>query len=65
MDSKDLDSMPKEEFKDHGDLDLDGMDDGNFGVRDSYGGTNHSPYAPRWDCVLDPEDECKFLRGGK
>jgi hypothetical protein len=60
VDSKDLDSTPKEEFKDHGDLDSDGMDDGNLGVRGSYGGTNRSPYSPRRDCALDPEDEYSF-----
>ena len=32
VDSKDLDSTPKEEFEDHGNLDLDGMDDGNLGI---------------------------------
>jgi hypothetical protein len=37
VDSEDLDSAPEEEFEDHGDLDSDGMDDGNLGVRGSYG----------------------------
>ena len=32
VDSEDSDFTPKEEFKDHGSLDLDGMDDGNLGV---------------------------------
>jgi hypothetical protein len=31
VDSEDLDSAPEEEFEDHGDLDSDGMDDGNLG----------------------------------
>jgi hypothetical protein len=52
--------MPKEEFENHGDLDLDSMDDGNLGVRGSYGGTNRSSYAPRQDRALDPEDEYSF-----
>jgi hypothetical protein len=45
VDSEDSDSVPKEKVHDHGDLDSDGWDDGNLGVRDSYGGTNHSPNA--------------------
>jgi hypothetical protein len=65
VDSEDLDSMPEEEFKDHGDLDSDGMDDGNLGVRGSYGGTNRSTYAPRRDYALDLEDKYRFPRGGK
>jgi hypothetical protein len=60
VDSKDSNSAPKEEFKDHGDLDLDGWDDGNLGVWGSYGGLNRSPYAPRRDCVLDLKDEYSF-----
>jgi hypothetical protein len=32
VDSEDSDSMPEEEFEDHGDLDSDGMDDGNLGI---------------------------------
>jgi hypothetical protein len=36
------------------------MDDGNLGVRGSYGGTNRSPYALRRDRALDPEDEYSF-----
>jgi hypothetical protein len=60
VDSEDLDFAPEEEFKDHGDLDSDGMDDSNLGVRGSYGGTNPSPKAPRQDCALDPEDEYSF-----
>jgi hypothetical protein len=60
VDSKDSDSTPEEEFEDHGDLDLDGMDDGNLGVRGSYGGMNRSPYSPRRDHTLDPEDEYTF-----
>jgi hypothetical protein len=42
VNSEDLDSAPEEEFKDHGDLDSDGLDDGNLGVRGSYGGTNRT-----------------------
>ena len=60
VDLEDSDSKFQEEFEDHGDLDLDGMDDGNLGVRGSYGGTNCSPYSPRWDHVLDPKDEYTF-----
>jgi hypothetical protein len=60
VDSEDSDSAPEEEFEDHGDLDSDGMDDGNLGVRGSYGGTNRSPYSPRRNRVLDPEDEYSF-----
>ena len=32
VDSEDSDFAPKEEFKDYGDLDSDGMDDGNLGI---------------------------------
>ena len=32
VDLEDSDSKFQEEFEDHGDLDLDGMDDGNLGV---------------------------------
>jgi hypothetical protein len=60
VDSEDSDSAPEEEFEDHGDLDSDGMDDGNLGVRNSYGGTNHSPYSPRRDRALHPKDEYTF-----
>ena len=60
VDSEDSDSVPKKELEDHGDLDLDGMDDGNLGVQRSYGGMNRSPYFPRQDCALDPEDEYTF-----
>jgi hypothetical protein len=60
MDSEDSDFAPEEDFEDHGDLDLDGWDDGNLGVQGSYGGTNRSPYAPRRDCALDLEDEYNF-----
>jgi hypothetical protein len=60
VDSEDSDSAPKEEFEDHGDLDSDGMDDGNLGIRGSYGGTNRSPYSPRRDRALDPKDEYTF-----
>jgi hypothetical protein len=60
VDLENSDSTPEEEFKDHADLDSDGMDDGNFGVRVSYGGTNRSPYFPRWDYALDLEDEYTF-----
>jgi hypothetical protein len=52
--------VPKEESEDHGDLDLDGMDDSNLGVRGSYGGMNHSPYNPWRDRALDPKDEYTF-----
>jgi hypothetical protein len=60
VDSEDSDSAPEEEFKDHGDLDSDSMDDGNLGVRGSYGGTNCSPYSPWWDRAVDPKDEYTF-----
>jgi hypothetical protein len=60
VDSEDSDFAPKEEFEDHGNLDSDGMDDGNLGDRGSYGGTNRSPYSPRWDRTLDPNDEYTF-----
>jgi hypothetical protein len=60
VDSEDSDSAPEEEFEDHGDLDSDGMDDGNLGVRGSYGGTNRSPYSPWQDYALDPKDEYTF-----
>jgi hypothetical protein len=60
VDSKDSDFVPEEEFEDHGDLDSDSMDDGNLGVRGSYGGTNCSPYSPWWDRAVDPEDEYSF-----
>jgi hypothetical protein len=64
VDSEDSDSTTEEEFEDHGDLNLDGMDDGmddgNLGVRGSYGGMNHSPYYPWRDCALDPKDEYTF-----
>jgi hypothetical protein len=60
VDSKDSDSAPEEEFEENGDLDLDGMDDGNLGVQGSYVGTNCSPYSPRWDRALDLEDEYSF-----
>jgi hypothetical protein len=40
--------------------DSDGWDDGNLGVRGSYGGTNCSPHAPRRDHAWDPEDEYTF-----
>jgi hypothetical protein len=36
------------------------MDDGNLGIRGSYGRTNRSPYIPRRDCALDQEDEYSF-----
>jgi hypothetical protein len=62
LDSEDSDSVPQEEFEDHGDLDSDGMDDGNLGVRGSYGGTNCSPYSPRRDRALDLEDEYTFRK---
>ena len=32
VDSKNSDSAPEEEFEDHGELDSNGMDDGNLGV---------------------------------
>ena len=32
VDSENSNSTPKEEFEDYGDLDLDGMDDGNLGI---------------------------------
>jgi hypothetical protein len=51
VDSEDSDSAPEEEVEEHGDLDSDGWDDGNLGVRDSYGVTNRSPHAPRRDCA--------------
>jgi hypothetical protein len=60
VDSEDSDSAPEEEFKDHGDLDSDGMDDGNLRIAGSLGGTNRSPYSPRRDRVLDLEDEYSF-----
>jgi hypothetical protein len=60
VDSEDSDSTLEEEFEDHGDLDSDGMDDGNLGIRGSYGGTNCSPYSPRRDHALDPKDEYTF-----
>jgi hypothetical protein len=60
VDSEDSDSVPQEEFEDHGDLDSDDMDDGNLGIQGSYGGTNHSPYSPRRDRALDSEDEYTF-----
>jgi hypothetical protein len=60
VDSEDSDSALEEEFEDHGDLDSDGMDDGNLGIRGSYGGTNRSPYSPRRDRAIDPEDEYSF-----
>jgi hypothetical protein len=60
VNSEDSDFVPEEEFKDHGDLDLDGMDDGNLGVRGSYRGTNRSPYSPRRDRTLDLKDEYSF-----
>ena len=60
VDSEDLDSAREEEFKDRGDLDLDGMDDGNLGVRGLYGGMNRSPYTPKWDHTLDPNNEHTF-----
>jgi hypothetical protein len=60
VDLEDSDSTLEEEFEDHGDLDSDGMDDGNLRVRGSYRGTNRSPYSPRRDHVLDPEDEYSF-----
>jgi hypothetical protein len=60
VDSEDLDFAPEEEFEDHGDLDSDGMDDGNLGVRGSYGGTNRSPYSPWRDRTVDPKDEYTF-----
>jgi hypothetical protein len=60
VDSEDSDSAPEEEFEDHGDLDSDGMDDGNLGVRGSYGGTNHSPYSPWWNRAVDSKDEYTF-----
>jgi hypothetical protein len=60
VDSEDSDSTPEEEFEDCGNLDSDSMDDGNLGVRGLYGGTNHSPYSPRRNCVLDPKDEYTF-----
>ena len=60
VDSENSNSTPKEEFEDYGDLDLDGMDDGNLGIWGSYGGTNHSPYSLRWDRALDLEDEYTF-----
>ena len=47
LDSEDSDSALEEEFKDHGDLDLDSMDDGNLGIRGSSRGTNRSPNSPR------------------
>jgi hypothetical protein len=63
VDLEDLDSAPEEEFEDHGDLDSDGMDDGNLGVWSSYRRTNRSSYFPRRDCVLDPENEYTFREG--
>jgi hypothetical protein len=60
VDSEDLDSVLEEEFEDHGDLDSDGMDDGNLGIRGSYGRTNRSPYSPWRDRALDPKDEYTF-----
>jgi hypothetical protein len=60
VDSEDSDSVPEEEFENHGDLDSDGWDDGNLGIRGSYGGMNHSPYIPRRDRALDSEDEFNF-----
>jgi hypothetical protein len=57
VDSKDSDFAPEEEFEDHGYLDSDGMDDGNLGIRGSYGRLNRSPYAPRRDRALDSKDE--------
>ena len=36
------------------------MDDGNLGVRVSYGGINRSPYFPRRDHALDLENEYTF-----
>jgi hypothetical protein len=60
VDSEDSDSAPEEEVEEHGDLDSDGWDDGNLGVRDSYGVTNRSPHAPRRDHAREPEDEYTF-----
>ena len=60
VDSEDLASALEEEFKDHGDLDSDGMDDGNLKIQGSYGRINRSPYSPRQERVLDPEDEYSF-----
>jgi hypothetical protein len=60
VDSEDSDSAPEEELEDHGHLDSDGMDDGNLGVRGSYGGTNRSPYFPWRDRGVDPKDEYTF-----
>jgi hypothetical protein len=60
VDLEDSDSAPGKEFEDHGDLDSDGMDDGSLKVGGSYGGTNRSPYSPRWDRALHPKDEYTF-----
>ena len=60
VDLEDLDSVLEEEFEAHGDLDLVGWDDGNLGVRDSYGGTNCSLDAPRRDHALGSKDEYSF-----
>ena len=43
VDSKDSDFAPEEEFKDHGDLDSDGMDDGNLEIQGSYGERTVAP----------------------
>jgi hypothetical protein len=43
VDSEDSDSAPEEEFEDHGDLNSDGIDDGNLGVRGSYGERTVAP----------------------
>jgi hypothetical protein len=60
VDIEDSDSLLEEEVEEHGDLDLDGWDNRNLGVRDSYGGTNHSPHAPGRDRARDLEDEYTF-----
>ena len=56
MESEDSYFALKEEVKDHGDLDLDGWNDGNYRFRGSYEGTKRSPYAPRKDRIRDPND---------
>jgi hypothetical protein len=64
VDIEDLDFALKEDVKVHGDLDLEGWDDGNLGIQNSDGKTNCSLLASSKNLVRNLEDEYTFRYNG-
>jgi hypothetical protein len=60
VDSGDSDSTVKKDIKIHGNLDLDGWDDGNLRNQNLDGETDYGPLASSKICVRDLKDEYAF-----